>query len=213
MKLKIIETPDYILAVSDGEIKEGDLCYDMDGDPGHNGCKFIVKCLRTAKDSYWNKHTKKIIAHQPKGNSSELDLPLLPEIVEDGVGKLAEHYVSSISYKAMKEAFAQGYLIAAFINGYRAATKVYSEKDLDKAIDWAIEKGRTVKVTSKDIDDFIQSLKQPKTPKWFVAETTGGGEYLAGEIGGNEIWAEYPIELKTTTINSKTYLLGTYLYE
>jgi hypothetical protein len=50
-------------------------------------------------------------------------------------------------------------------NRKKTATKVYSEGDLDRAIDWAIENGRTGKVTSKDIDNFIQSLnhknKQP----------------------------------------------------
>jgi hypothetical protein len=50
-------------------------------------------------------------------------------------------------------------------------------------------------------------------PKYFIAETIGGDEYLAGIVAGNEIWAEYPIELKTTTINNKIYLVGIYKFE
>lgn len=50
----------HLYAVSDDEIKEGDWCYDEDSDKG------VVKCLRTAKDSYWNKLCKKIIATTDK---------------------------------------------------------------------------------------------------------------------------------------------------
>jgi len=53
-------TNDHYIIVDDSEIKEGDLCYDPEGSPGYNNIKYVVKCLRTASDSYWNKHCKKI---------------------------------------------------------------------------------------------------------------------------------------------------------
>jgi hypothetical protein len=197
MKLQIIETPDYILAVSDEEIKEGDWVYIT--------LKPSICQYKTNMPKEW---CKKITAYQPKGNAPELDLPLLPEItIENDVEKLAEQYVNSISYKAMKEDFAQGYLMAAFINGYKAATKTFSEDDLRKAIDLSRE---TLEYdeqhgwySTMSEDEIIKSLKQPKTPKWFVAETR---QYSDEEL--------YKItEFKTTTINGKTYLVGTYLYE
>jgi hypothetical protein len=80
----------------------------------------------------------------------------------------------------------------------------YTEDDLDKAIDWALEYGRKGKVTSKDIDEFIQSLKQPK---WFVAEIFEDRLFDMHTPQYDRI----VIRLKTTTINGKTYLVGTYL--
>ena len=54
--------------------------------------------------------------------------------------------------------------------------------------------------------EYIQSLKQPKTPKWFVAET----KY--DTLMDNNSWWEgnLIVRLKTATINDKTYLVGTY---
>jgi hypothetical protein len=213
MKLEIIETFDYILAVSDEEIKEGDLFTNNRGQ--------ISKCVKSLEE--WltvNKsEIRKVVAYQPKGNVKKLDLPLLPEIVvEDDVEKLAENYKNkkgSIPTTELEdEIFKLG-----FKDGYKAATKVYSEGDLRKAIEMA-RKG--IIFYSSDIttlgplvtdDEIIQSLKQPKTPKWFVAETTSGGEYLAGEVGGNEIWAEYPKELKVTIISGKEHLVGKFKNE
>lgn len=60
-RMKLIKlNEDHYIIVDDSEIKEGDLCYDPEGNPGHRGIKYVVKCLRTAPDSYWNKHCKKI---------------------------------------------------------------------------------------------------------------------------------------------------------
>jgi hypothetical protein len=271
-KLEIIETLEYWFAVSDEEIKEGDLCYDMDGNPGHNGCKFIVKCLRTAKDSYWNKHTKKIIAYQPKDNALELDLPLLPEIVvedeksfiekgkkhwdlpvlekfeggkiksstlkelidavientweqckrflsnraiEDDVETLAEKHISKeVSNESTDYNFRDIYK-AFFIDGYNTATKVYSEDDLRGAITKAYLVGVERSNYGKQLeDDIIQSIKHPKTPKWFVAEREK--VYHANRKGVTEFQDSkgfYSWKLKNTTINGKKYLVGTYKYE
>ena len=62
-KLQIIETPDYILAVSEEETQTGYYYNELD------------KALRkgNAQQSY---HSS-VIAYQPKNNASELNLPLL----------------------------------------------------------------------------------------------------------------------------------------
>ena len=105
-KIEIVETPDYILAVSDEEIKEGDTIFNYFG-LKHNE-QVISKASKNAvinwkNDLYINDGTKrirdgikKIIAYQPKGNAPELDLPLLPEmVVEDNIEKLAEEYLNN----------------------------------------------------------------------------------------------------------------------
>jgi hypothetical protein len=65
-KFEIIETPDYILAVSDEEIKFKDYITD----------KYKVWQWKD-NSSLLGRNKKKIIAYQPKGNTLELDLPLL----------------------------------------------------------------------------------------------------------------------------------------
>jgi hypothetical protein len=143
-------------------------------------------------------------------------------VVEDDVEKLGEEY-ANFSNDYIPMSFGDKFNETSkrdFIAGYKAATKVYSEEDLRKAIRYGFDVGfcsnlsNKVKNNLQSEDEFIQSLKQPKTPKWFIAEITGGGEYLAGVVGGNEIWAEYPTELKTTTNSEgKQVLVGTYLYK
>jgi hypothetical protein len=56
--LKLSEA--HYIVVNNSEIKKGDLCYDKEGNPGYNNIKYIVKCLRTDSNSYWNKYCKKI---------------------------------------------------------------------------------------------------------------------------------------------------------
>ena len=192
-KLKIIETPDYILAVSDGA-KAGDfvLTYpDLE----------VIQVNQSTCIMY----DEKIIAYKRKGNAPELK-GVLEILDEDDIEKLADENAKIIA-NALNDANFNVYRLAfdCFIEGYRA-TKKYSEDDLRKCF-------YDAKTPSyEDFGDYIKSLKQP-TPKYFIAETIKGGEYLAGEVGGNEIWAEYPTELKTTTINGKEYLVGKFIYE
>jgi hypothetical protein len=149
MKTKTIETPDYILAVSDG-VKAGDYVVTYPD-------KDIVQVNQSTCVLY----DEKIIAHQPKGNAPSLDLPLLPEIVvEDEVEKLSEIYAeenaidNNISYHNLYSP-----LQYAFKAGYKSATKVYSEEDLRKAIHFGkFGEYEGIETTQK----FIQSLNQTK---------------------------------------------------
>jgi flagellar biosynthesis/type III secretory pathway protein FliH len=176
-KFKIVEEEEYIFAVSDEEIKKGDChrftCFDGD----------IIK---------------KIIAYQPKGNAPELDLPLLPDVEDDTVEKLAESYYTQIRLAER----------TAFKFGYKAATKVYSEEDLRKAYNKGFSEG-VIKGTCsmvykhESFEEYIQSLKQPK---WFVAEM----KHTKSEVFRENDNVPYAV-LKTTTIKNKIYLEGTYL--
>jgi hypothetical protein len=323
MKLKIIEVSDYVLAVSEEKVKEGDLILSIKTDnifkadsieylDSHNMIEDFDKSF------YINsKYAKKIIAYQPKGNAPELDLPLLPEtisepfITEDRVyGIDIQNYEFDTSPKTwddkkfiseaeiqgnvyslegfitafnkteinqdnliirfiksniiveddveelakesnLKREFpSRGYGEDEFIEGYKAATKIYNEEDLRKytSILDDIQKDladyqNEVGIGMMDDDQWQQlfidriiasvtsyeklSLKQPKI-KWFVAEMeyfyhsskefysdAGFIKCSKGQYEG--IKKEIPTcplktELKTTTINGKTYLVGKYLF-
>ena len=184
-KFKIVEEEEYIFAVSDEEIKKGDChrftCFDGD----------IIK---------------KIIAYQPKGNVLELDLPLLPD-VEDDLEKLYKKPNLDEDSKSAT-AFIDGHYYG-FEDGYKAATKRYNEEDMYNLSAFVVDfiagrKGDFIITTPKMIaDKFIQSLEQPK---WFVAEM----KHTKSEVFRENDNVPYAV-LKTTTINNKTYLVGTYL--
>ncbi len=212
-KFKIIETNDYILAVSDGEIKEGDYCINFfksnDYIDAHT-CS-IIKRNYLKSETFDN--FLKIIAYQPKGNAPELDLPLLPEIVvEDDVEKLADH-----NWNLHKELFSEkskSSFLSIFKTGYKAANKKYSEEDLINGILYGMKKGLDInKVDENDPDwvrNYVKSLKQPKQPKWFVAENNYGR--CMEERCLNHPCDNKCKELKTTFKNGKTYLVGKYEY-
>jgi hypothetical protein len=208
-KFKIIETPEYLLAVSDKEIKELDTVYNQIP----NSIKKVkskeeLNLVKTINERA--NEIQKIIAYQPKGNAPELDLPLLPEMfVENNVKKLAENYTSNETDKTLK-------LISkySFRDGHKAATKVYTEEDLRNAINMGIDlwmnsmTDNSAELTESDYQQIIQSLKQSKTtPKWFVAEME--------EVAKPMPWIHIKTwELKTTTNSEgKQVLVGTYLFE
>jgi hypothetical protein len=172
MKLQIIETPDYILVVSDEEIKLKDWYV-------HNQ---LSKGLRIWQDNtqFIPMDAKKIIAHLPKGNAPELDLPLLPEmVVEDDAEKLAKETYPIDILETSRGCFDDVNLADRniWIKGYKAATKRYSEDDLRKAIEIGLNASKDNKeifrkgLTKKEeIDLLLQSLKQSKTPTHFLLE-------------------------------------------
>jgi hypothetical protein len=247
-KFKIIETPNYILAVSDeaGEIG----CLRIEYMPHKPHCYTrIYNSLNGTTIYLFDKEvwkgeagfTYEIIAYQSKGNASELDLPLLPEInVEDDFELELKDFKSSnvldilnmgnINYLSNGDIIYNPDLIFIkrndrWFSKHKAATKVYTEDDLRKAFQAGEKFGGLPFSTDKTMvseNDYIQSLKQPKTSKWFVAEA---GKIIGCKdpmicLRGCDIGTEsckQPIldysKLKTTTINGKTYLVGKYLYE
>jgi hypothetical protein len=198
MKLKIIETPDYILAVSHENKTRGYFyCYRTKQIFTDEGAD--VNCCNA---------DVAIEAYHPKNNDIGLDLPLLPEIVvKDDAEKLVEieQLLTNITeWSSFKEhpIGKQAQKSLMLLKSYKSATKVYSEDDLRRAI--IMSANSNTDFLPDRCDEIIQSIKN-STPKWFVAEykteyTEDGLDYQSDE-------------LKTTTINSKTYLVGTYLYE
>ncbi len=206
MKLEIIETPDYILAVSDEEIK------DRDTNLTNGRDIFDYRDVKEYSLEYANRYWQKIIGYQPKDNAKELDgLPLLPEMENDVEKLLDEKYPYEIGYSVSDENSTIQAMREAFTEGHKAATKTFSEEDLRKAF----ERGFSVATyladyeTEKEWSKFINSLKQPVAPKWFVAEHIG-------KCCGNQLIKQcidckkYKPQLKTTTINGKSYLVGKY---
>jgi len=201
-KFEIIETPDYILAVSDEDVGINipfwGYCWNW-----YKKVNFFKNGLN--ENARGRGGIQKIIAYQPKNNYPELNLPLLPEIVvKDDVKKLAENYALNCTqdwYYPAKN---------GFIAGYKAATKLYDEDDLSKAMHFGkFGEYEGIKTTQK----FIQSLKQPKTPKWFVAEMEDCECNLLSYPDQYELCKDKVCDkIKTTTINSKTYLVGNYKF-
>lgn len=163
---------------------------------------------------------EKIIAYRPlTTEAKELDLPLLPNpFKEDEFQKsyqIVFNYVNSgiRNYEAMMELIELKKI---------AQSKQFSLEDIKKAFLQGCHNMSDYiegENESKDYDIYeesdlyIQSLSTQQLPKGFIPEYIGGGEYLAGEIGGNEIWAEYPKELKTiTNSEGKQEIQGRYVY-
>jgi hypothetical protein len=200
-KFKIVETPDYTLTVSDEEIKPLDWVHD----PIRNRAAQIHIVNKKGE----NFGAKKIIAYQPKNNAPELDLPLLPEVVvedevEDIFNKVDDE---KIRYSTEEHLEWSAYRLG-FFEGYKSATKVYSEEDLRNCF-------YDAKTPSyEDFGDWVEAFNKNKRPKpeWFIAEREK--VYHANRKGVSEFQDAngfYSWKLKTTTINGKTYLVGTYL--
>jgi hypothetical protein len=128
-------------------------------------------------------------------------------LIEDDVEKLAEEY-ADFSNDYIPISFGGKFNETSkrdFIAGYKAATKVYSEEDLRNAMHFG-KFGEYEGI--QKTQEFIQSLKQPK---WFVAEVEKKMVLNLGIDVRNPNTHVYVNELKTTTINNKIYLVGTYL--
>jgi hypothetical protein len=190
MEYKIINIGDYLIIVDGSEIKVGD---------------YITDRYKVWK---WNDDSsllgrKKVISHLPLNNSPILDgIDLLPPI-EDDVEELVKNHWETNKELNNPSSFKSGYNKHA--EKYR-----YTEKHLDDAISWGINNGRKGDVTITDIDNYIQSLRQPKIPVGFKCEV------ITMNKGYNEE-SDYPYQqcdIPKTITNSQgiTQLVGEYIY-
>lgn len=161
MTYKLIHTENYLLAVDDLEIKEGDLYVTNGQVIKHDGRHEKGQGL---KPIAW--FGGKIIAHRPLNNAAFLEgvdvLPLLEQ--EDDAEKLARETIVGIEFQT------------GFIEGYNKAREKYkyTEEDVKKAIflysAW-ITGGtpslRVAETAEERQEQIIKSLSQPKIPVGF----------------------------------------------
>ncbi len=116
----IIKTDNYLLIVSDEEIKEGDWVVNTANN-------YISFSAEEAKDLNRFTHVKKIIAHLPlNGEGTLWGVDLLPPLEDEAIGQPLVDYVNS---KHTQEE------CIGFIDGYNKAKEKYkyTEEDMRKA--------------------------------------------------------------------------------
>jgi len=199
MKNEIIYTDDYALIVSDEEIKEGYYFYSVR--------KLIEKAIINYSK---NEHYGVIIAHRPLTDAPILEgVPLLPEFSqEDDVVELAlRTYPFGNSERN------------ALITGYNKAkeTYKYTEEDLRKAIDMATTRRHEDTVLFFRSDEIIQSLQQPKRPKYFECEMEPKYKHIGAVKGiyGSGFRKQnlmYGLPKTITNSQGQKELVGSYIY-
>jgi hypothetical protein len=195
---KILETPEYRLAVSDEPIKEGKTFVTKDG---------IVH-----KNFGYNYGDKVVIGYSRKSEDSpELDLPLLYDIghKEDNVDKLIDDFIHEYQQEGMLPSIAKRKIYSII----SAATNLFPEEDLRLAIDKGYEFAKMSLYKSNntlqpEAEKFIQSLKDSKCPAYFVAENRYGNCLLERCL--NHLCDDSCKEPIIFTKDNKTYIRGYY---
>ena len=204
MKNEIIYTDDYALIVSDEHIK--------DVRP-HKGKYHLEDGLTINKFPDYLTDLgacKLIIAHRPLTDAPILEgVPLLPEFSqEDAVVELAlRTYPFGNSERN------------ALITGYNKAkeTYKYTEEDLRKAIDMATTRRHEDTVLFFRSDEIIQSLQQPKRPKYFECEMEPKYKHIGAVKGiyGSGFRKQnlmYGLPKTITNSQGQKELVGSYTY-
>ena len=206
MKHNIIKTENYLLAIDDSEIKERDYCLADIG-----GFYSVVAYNRAFTKHYY----KKITAHLPLNNSPVLEgVPLLPpledddkEVWEQGLGAELQKlpYTKHLDDGQYNDGQLVGFEFGATWGYNKAKEKYkYTEEDLRKCWKACLDFNKPAGGDSGiNLEDFIQSLQQPKMPVAFECE----------EIYCGYMEDEALIKPKTTTNpQGQTVLVGKYIY-
>lgn len=209
MTHEIIKTENYLLVVDDSEIKKGDWFYNR---VLSQSIKVQGVWLDKVDNLNSNLETFKVIAYLPFNNSPILQgVDLLPPLEqEDDVEKLADETYPKTYYSGI---YVDGWLKAGFIKGYNKAKENLHEILSDfyyYATDGEVCKHET-------INEFIQSLSQPKTPVAFECDTEithiGNGTYSMDAMD-LPLTNLNPIKVIKTITNSQgqTQWVGIYVY-
>ena len=166
---KIIQTQDYLLVVDENQIS-------VNGEIGYYKDCNVFQTYQSKLDLTGNiyKHFKKVLAHLPLNNSPVLEgVDLLAELPTQ-----LDLYLEIDTECALLEDVLHGKegkrisYIRKLFGDYKAATKTYSEGNLQGLIQVLLEAhtiGTTVFMKRK-ADEYIQSLNKPKLPVGFEAE-------------------------------------------
>lgn len=183
-KLIEIKKDTHYIVVDDSEIKEGDLCYDKEGNPGYNNIQYVVKCLRTAYDSYWNKNCKKITHSFGVKLEGVINRPLseVEEAIGYSVEKMANEWFLINQYN--QEDMIHSHRVPEYITtknlwkkGFNAHKKLVEKKlftveDMKLCYMQGWNRGRDN--CSTEMNNYIQSLL-PKN-EWEIKEITPEGK-------------------------------------
>jgi hypothetical protein len=208
MKHNIIETENYLLIVSDEEIKAGNFYLLIPEN--------IVKLSRCGLPTNIREWAK-IIAHLPLNNSPVIEgVPLLPPL-EDEVGVLSEQEFPYIKDSLVQTTKSEqnkhtDTLRWGFKKGYNKAKEKYkyTEEDLRKCWKACLDFNKPAGGDSGiNLEDFIQSLQQPKMPVAFECEST---QYTVDEMSKLPLGTVNQKPKTTTNPQGQTVLVGKYIY-
>ena len=203
MKHNIIKTEKYLLAIDDSEIKEGDWIYESDSNS-----------VNIAGRGYHNftQSDAKITAHLPLNNSPILEgVPLLPPL-ENEVEKLAKEFATKpLNPSNPTGTITDLSLQLGFKSGYNKAKEKYkyTEEDLRKCWKACFDFNKPAGGDSGiNLEDFIQSLQQPKMPVAFECEIFEAKDLKSVD----EDWLKLGKPKTTTNPQGQTVLVGEYIY-
>ena len=210
MKYEIIYTEDCALIVSDEEIKPGDFNVPSDCNKSSDISRTSEEDLSIVNDKF--NGYKKIIGHRPFTSAAILEgIPMLPQFSkEKSVVSIAEEILlSHPDFKAEGFSEYQNGRFNGIIDGFNKAKETYkfTEEDLETAMlkisEYLLESIENNKVpnSGEKVDEIIQSLQQPKLPKYFQIEMLC---YVNPEFN------EYPKTI--TNSEGQTELVGEYIY-
>jgi hypothetical protein len=211
MRYEIIYTEDCALIVSDEEIKPGDFNVPSDCNKSSDISRTSEEDLVIVNDKF--NGYKKIIGHRPFTNAAILEgVPMLPQFSkEKSVVSIAEEILlSHPDFKAEGFSEYQNGRFNGIIDGFNKAKETYkfTEEDLETAMlkisEYLLESIENNKVpnSGEKVDEIIQSLQQPKLPKYFQIEMLC---YVNPEFN------EYPKTI--TNSEGQTELVGECIYE
>jgi hypothetical protein len=211
MKYEIIYTEDCALIVSDEEIKPGDFNVPSDCNKSSDISRTSEEDLAIVNDKFYG--YKKIIGHRPFTSAAILEgIPMLPQFSkEKSVVSIAEEILlSHPDFKAEGFSEYQNGRFNGIIDGFNKAKETYkfTEEDLETAMlkisEYLLESIENNKVpnSGEKVDEIIQSLQQPKLPKYFQIEMLC---YVNPEFN------EYPKTI--TNSEGQTELVGECIYE
>jgi len=196
MKYELIKTENYLLVLSDENIKVGD--WYLVNQYGRG----LLLCTQPATEKDI-KHQRKydckiIIAHLPLDGAPYLDgIDVLAPLDESFEGMM-QSIVSNDD--ASKEGFILGWHLCK-------RTYKYTEKDLRRAIGCGI--GLELWKEEEQINNFIQSLNQSKLPIAFECETE---QYTVGEMSLLPLGTVNQKPKTITNSEGRTEWVGKYLF-